>query len=287
MPKSRRKPVFWRRSKPNPRFDIVKLRPASKPRGKRFESLRDAREESERSEELLRSFAGKGSDLADILAECRTGYYECQKPFCPICAGRFRRWFIGQLLRLTEGQSKRVHLYTVLLREAPRADIDNLEPGSFRHVLRKRLERTGLGGIPVIGGFEIVYRAAQRVWVLHANLIVFGGQEADHKKFMRLFKSSKIDRPVMKAALKDPPAQLSYVLKFGTYHRPHEQHGSTKSRAKPLNKREHAALVKWMSRFEFKDFLLMINAKRQDGSKIVLSSPRNAQINLRRPLAVS
>jgi hypothetical protein len=35
-------------------------------------------------------------------------------------------------------------------------------------------------------------------------------------------------------------------------HRPHEQQGSTKSPAKPLNPKEHAALLKWMSQFELR-----------------------------------
>jgi hypothetical protein len=67
------------------------------------------------------------------------------------------------------------------------------------------------------------------------------------------------------------------MLKFSTYHRPHEQHGPTKSQAKPLNPKEHATLLKWMSQFEFADFLLLLNARRQGGSKIVLSSPAAAK----------
>jgi hypothetical protein len=46
-----------------------------------------------------------------------------------------------------------------------------------------------------------------------------------------------------------------------------------KATAKPLNPREHAALVKWMDRFEFEDFLFLMNARREGGTKLVLSSP--------------
>jgi hypothetical protein len=73
--------------------------------------------------------------------------------------------------------------------------------------------------------------------------------------------------------LRDKSEQLSYVLKFGTYHRPYEQQGAAKSPATPLNPKEHATLLKWMSQFEFEDFLLLINARRQGGTKIVLSPP--------------
>jgi hypothetical protein len=263
---------FWRRGKPGHKYDIALLRPADRPRGERFETSQDAREESERSERLLRSFSGGSKTIAEFLQECRAGYYECNRPFCPICARQFRRWFIGDLLRVIEGQ-KEVHIYTLLLKEAAKDKIDSLDPAPFRHELRKRLQRSGLAKVPVIGGFEIVYKAARQVWVLHINLVMIGGKKAARKKFKDTFQGAQLERPLVRATLKDRSEQLSYILKFTTYHRPYEQQGSAKSEAKPLNPKEHAALVKWMSQFEFKDFLLLINARRQGGTGIVLSPP--------------
>jgi hypothetical protein len=272
----RRKNPFWRRGKPKPKHDIALLRPAGMPRGQRFETSADVREESERSEKLLRSFAAGSAVLAEYLQECRAGDYECNKPFCPICGRVFRRWFIGELLRITKGRDH-VHMYTVLLKEAENDKIDELDPAPFRASLRKRLQRSGLGNIPVIGGFEIVYRAKRQIWVLHANLVMIRGDKTARKEFKEKFQSDDLDRPLVQAALRDRAEQLSYVLKFTTYHRPHQQQGSTKSEAKPLNPKEHMALVKWMSQFEFQDFLLLINARRQGGTKIVLSSPGTAK----------
>jgi len=272
MAKARRKSPFWRRNTPKPQYDIALLRPATEPKGERFETPADTRKESERSEKLLRSFSGGKKELAEFLQECRAGDYECNKPFCPICAGRFRRWFIGELLQITKGHDS-VHVYTVLLKEAPTDKIDTLDPAPVRHALRKRLQRAGLGKVPVIGGIEIVYKAKKRVWVLHANLVMIGGKKSARNKFKQTFQDDDLERPLVRAALKDRAEQLSYILKFGTYHRPHEQQGPTKSPAKPLNPKEHAALLKWMSEFEFEDFLLLINARRQGGTKIALSSP--------------
>jgi hypothetical protein len=272
MPKKRRKLPFWRRGKPIPKYDIARLRPQDQPRGERFETLADTRAESERSEQLLRYFSGGSKELAEFLQECREGYYQCNRPFCPICAWAFRRWLIGELLRVTQG-SDAVRIYTVLLKEAPHDKINNLDSTPFRHFLRKRLERAGLGKVPVIGGFEIVYKANRRVWVLHVNLVVIGGKKSAHNKFKRDFENSEMERPIIRKRLKDPPEQLSYILKFSTYHRPHEQHGPSRSEAKPLNPREHAALVKWMAQFEFEDFLFLVNARRERGTKLVFSSP--------------
>jgi hypothetical protein len=276
MGQDRKKPLFWRRGKPNPKYDIAVLRPANLPKGQRFETVADAREESERSEKLLLSFSGGNKVIGEYLQECRDGYYECNKPFCPICARQFRRWFIGELLRVTNGRDQ-VHIYTVLLKEATTHKINELDPAPFRAFIRKRLERSNLGNVPVIAGFEIVYKAKRRTWVLHANLVVIGGKETARAKFEQAFQADGFERAHVKAALKDRPEQLSYVLKFTTYHRPYEQQGSARAPAKPLNPRDHAALLKWMSQFEFQDFLLLINATRQGGNKIVLSSPGAAK----------
>jgi hypothetical protein len=270
MARDRRKPPFWRRGKPKPNYDITILRPADEPKGKRFETLADARQESKRSEKLLRSVVGDNNYIAACLQRCRAGELECGQSLCPICGRHFRRWFIGELFRVTKG-NQRVQVYTVLLKKAPKNEIDTLDPTPFKHSLRKRLVRCGLGSVPVIGGFEIVYKADKRAWVLHINLVVLGGDEKARKTFEESFKGGDIDRPIMGAVLSDAHEQLSYILKFTTYHRPHEQHGSHKARALPLNPREHHALLKWMAQFEFQDFLFLMNAKRQSGNKIVLS----------------
>jgi hypothetical protein len=66
MGQDRKKPSFWRRNKPEPEYDISVLRPAKLPKGERFETLADAREESERSEQLLRSFSRGSKEVADF-----------------------------------------------------------------------------------------------------------------------------------------------------------------------------------------------------------------------------
>jgi hypothetical protein len=71
--------------------------------------------------------------------------------------------------------------------------------------------------------------------------------------------------------VKDPVEQLSYLLKFTTYHRPYEQHGTKKSKAVPLNPPEHFELVRWMAQYTFTDHLFLFNARRR-GVSIELSN---------------
>jgi hypothetical protein len=258
--KDRRKIVFWRRAKPLRKYDIVVVRPASLPKGKRFETLDDVRAESERSEKLLTQAGKVSSPFAATMSECRQGDHCCAKPYCPICARTFRRWLIGELLRITQGKSAK--MMTVLLKAAERTQIESLDPRSYSHLLRKRLQRAGFDKTPIIGGYEMVYRAREKCWILHINLVIIGGDKSAFDKFRGSFSNSEFDRPVVMLELKDRPEQLSYVLKFTTYHRPNQKD------ARPLNRREHNELVKWMAQFEFPDCLFLFNARRQ-GSKIV------------------
>jgi hypothetical protein len=233
------------------------LRPASLPRGQRFETEADAGRESERSEKLLR-----GSGLGIFLQECRVGHYHCEEPFCPRCARSFRRWFIAESLRLAGTQPGKAHMMTVLLETAPHDKIDSLNIGRHSEILRKRLVRSGLGETVVIGGFEVVYKARMRRWILHAHLALFGANADGLARFEENFATSDLDGPVKTVGLNDFPEQLSYTLKFCTYHRPYKQTGPERSPAKPLNRREHLALAQWMHQREFTEFLFLFNVRR-------------------------
>jgi hypothetical protein len=248
MPSKRRKKPFWHRTKPMRRFDIAELRPKTLARAERFETPSDARRESSRSQAVLERYR-RSQICAEYLQDCREGLERCEKTFCPICARTFRRYFTGQLLRLNAECASKVSIAVVLLETAPKGKIDRLQIERYRHSLRKRLERAGLGDMPVIGGFEVCYKAREKVWILHINLVIFSG--------------NKIYRPITSADLNDKIRQLSYVLKFGTYHRPYKQIGSKTSKAVPLNPREHFELIRWMDQYEFSDHLFLFNARRR------------------------
>ena len=207
--------------------------------------------------------------MREYLAECRAGDYVCEKTFCPSCARQFRRWFIAEVIRIAHATPKPAYIVTVLLAQA--TDIRELDVEPFRHSLRKRLDRAGLAEAVVIGGFEMVWRAREKVWVLHANLLILGANEAAMSKFERGFGSSNLPRPTQTVVLKDLPEQVSYLLKFTTYHRPMRQTGPRKSPAKPLNAKEHVAIVYWMYQFHFADMLFLYGVRRQ-GYRLALTA---------------
>jgi len=256
---SRPQKPFWQRRKPLKRFDITMLRPARLKRKKRFETLADIHAESTRSQEVL---ARAGHRLAaEHLSDCQSGAYICEKTFCPICARAFRRWYTGQLLK-HEKAAKRAVVVTLLLETAKRGQLEELHLEDYRPLLRKRLAISFERDVPVMGCFEVVYKATRKQWILHVNLLVIGADEAGLKTLKSQYADSLIHKPFEKANVIDPPKQLSYVAKFTTYHRPGVQSGDRKRRAKPLNPREHGELVNWMNRYRFEDFMFLRGCRR-------------------------
>jgi hypothetical protein len=268
--KSRRMRPYWRRIEPSAAFDIRKLRPHDLRRGKRFETVADVSFESIRSEKLLRRIHG-GKPYSVTLQDCREGHYNCEQTYCPKCARIFRRYIIGELLRLQSASKTKTLVLVVLLEVAPRGKLRDVQIGRYRHSLRKRLVRAGLNHVPILGGFEVAYRARSKEWVLHINLVVFGGCEKAIARFADGFADEIFYRQVERVIVKDAPEQLSYVAKLTTYHRPHQQHGPKKAKAVPLNASEHSELVGWMSQYEFTDHLFLYNARRR-GALIEISS---------------
>jgi hypothetical protein len=251
---------FWRRSPPPRDYDIALLRQPSLEKGQRFETMADVGAECLRSERLLRS-SGYASLPQQYLSECRAGYYHCERTYCALCARSFRRWFVGQTLGIVDQCLGPNQVTTILL--AKSKDINDLDPGNFRASARRRLHQAGLKGGPVIGGFEMVYRAHDKCWILHMNLLTLGSTKLALNKFEESFESAEFVRPTQTVPLVDLPEQLSYLLKFTTYHRPLHQKGPKRSPAKPLNTREHVTLIKWMSRYEFSDMMFLYGIRRE------------------------
>ena len=258
---------FWLRRFPPQTRDITLLRPPCLDKSKRFETGADANAESLRSEAALKS-VGRAFLAQQYLCECRAGDYRCDKVYCPLCGRDFRRWFIAEVLRVLDQRSRNAHNATVLL--AASGNIDDLNPTEHRDSIRKKLDRAGLGSAHCVGGFEIVYRARDKCWVLHINLLIVGAAKSHLAKLESAFATTEFDRPYQCVPLRDVAKQISYLLKFTTYHRPFLQTGSKKPPAKPLNGREHVALVNWLARYKFSDMMFLYGVRRK-GDRLVMT----------------
>jgi len=76
-----------------------------------------------------------------------------------------------------------------------------------------------------------------------------------------LQKSDTAD-PVKVDELRDPDEQLSYCIKFVTYHQPGR-------RRVPLPGDRLVELARWWSRYRFADFLFAYGARRRGGRLVV------------------
>ena len=94
--------------------------------------------------------------------------------------------------------------------------------------------------------------------------------DADDDAISRLKKMSSPDHGrngVVAEELVDPVDQLSYLQKFGTFHRPGKQTSKRRPRAYPLPPGPLLELLRWMSKYRFDDFRFLFGARRR-GTRI-------------------
>jgi hypothetical protein len=263
--------AFWERVRISARLDLAELLPASLPKGKRFETLDDARAYSAATQVVLRRTKRKRYlRHAEALQDCANGDRTCAQPFCPCCARPFRRWLTANLLALTKdaADAKVLTIFAEAFENGRLCDADILVA---QRRLRQRLRRCGFVGSLVIGGTEVSYSARTRTWTLHFHVVVVDAQP----EAIRLLadKCGKDGRWAVKCEdLRDRVRQLSYLQKFSTFHRPGRVRPGQRARAFQLPKAQLLELVEWLSRHNFEDFLFLFGARRK-GKRIVRLNP--------------
>lgn len=244
------------------RFDVARLRPPALPSGQRFETPDDVIRLSERYENVL-----SGTSRA-VLQDCRQGYYTCGRPACPLCARGYRRWFIGETLRLLSSKDLgRGRILTLYLDTVLVGQLDSVHLGRLHARLRKRLFRCGFGGAVVIGGTEIGYRATENVWLVHVHALAIDAHE-DAIEALKAMDTDDHDRAIEVQLLRDPLKQLSYLQKFGTYHRPIPRSGARNTPAFPIPNAALRELLSWWSGTTFDEFRFLLGLRRR-GSRLV------------------
>jgi hypothetical protein len=192
----------------------------------------------------------------------------CGSLMCAVCARRFRFGVIRELLRIARGyrglhEVAVIHLETLPVGTLAKADINRAHDR-----LRKRLHRLGFAGSILIGGTEVAWLARDDVWILHVHLLAIGvPREAWEALEGQLAGSGRFD-PLRVDELQNPERQLSYALKFATYHRPGKIGRNGRAQAYPLPPDRLAELATWWSRYRFKDFVFLFGARRR-GDRIV------------------
>jgi hypothetical protein len=114
----------------------------------------------------------------------------------------------------------------------------------------------------VVGGIEVAWQENWKRWLLHAQVLAIGVDANAWEQLEAALKKSGTAKTVDHVPLCDPDEQLSYSIKFVTYHQPGR-------RLVPLPPDRLVELAAWWSRHRFEDFLFACGARRRGGRIVV------------------
>jgi hypothetical protein len=220
------------------------------------------REAEERNEERLKVLLPRLPDVGRALLKCDGARHRCSLPICAVCARAYRQGPIAQLHALANayvGPHEVATIYLSLIRPGCLAAVD---VPRAREMFRKRLDRAGFKGAIVVGGIEVVWQENWQRWLLHAHAVAIGVDADAWEQLEAALEDSGTAKPVDHVPLRDPAEQLSYCVKFVSYHQPGR-------RLVPLPPDRLVELAAWWSRHRFEDFLFAYGARRRGGRLIV------------------
>jgi hypothetical protein len=244
---SGRPDIFWARIGNSTAIEKVRHQIESKAKALEYRKLN------------LGALRGRDDLLTKSIFRC-TPVDPCAEILCPPCARRYRLWLTSVLLDLA-AQGPPAFIATILLEAVTGRALKKVEPGVLHERVRKRLIRAGVKS--AIGGTEASYEAKENRWIIHLHLLVFEPLEHGRPKLREAFSDSNLDRAVVCQSLADPVAQISYLQKFLTYHRPGRRGSNNRGRAYPMKPEQIDQLAQWTRSLRFEDFLFVLGLRRR------------------------
>jgi hypothetical protein len=265
----RRSRLSWHRT---PVSQLNRSAPAVKPRSSSEPAAaapaqewpgRETRcEAEERNEDRLKVLLPRLPAVGRALLQCDGKHHRCWRPVCAVCARDYRPDPIAQLHALAQADPGPHQVATIYLALFPPGSLGRAELRRTREMFRKRLDRAGFKGAIVAGGIEVAWQAHHQRWLLHAQVLAIGVAAQAWDQLEAALEDSGTADPVMPKPLRNPDVQLSYCIKFVTYHQP----GRLRFSLPPDRLVELAA---WWSRYRFEDFLFAYGARRRGGRLVV------------------
>ena len=222
---------------------------------------RDAKAEKEndrRLEVLLPRLPAVGR----ALLKCDGENHRRSLLICAVCARAYRQGPIAQLHALANAYAGPHEVATIYLGLFPPDSLGDADVRRTHEMFRKRLDRAGFKGAIVAGGIEVAWQENWQRWLLHAHVLAIGVDANAWRRLEAALEDSGTADPVMPKPLRNPDEQLSYLIKFVTYHQPGR-------RLVPLPGERLVELAEWWSRRRFEDFLFAYGARRR-GCQLVV-----------------
>ena len=215
----------------------------------------------------------------EVLVRAISGCDDCEpcgEILCPSCARQYRLWLVPELLHFFP-VGRPAFVATILLVVVPGPSLHKIDLKTIHDRVRKRLLRAGFTA--AIGGTEADFKVHEDRWVVHVHLLIVGDIDEAKPRLKKAFPDIGLGRPVFCRRLENPVAQISYLQKFHTFHRPGSPGFSGRGRAYPLKPQQVVQLAKWTERRRFEDFLFLLGLRRR-GSRFV--AERGFETALRR-----
>jgi hypothetical protein len=207
-------------------------------------------------------------EVARKLARCDGDVWACLLPICAICARLYRIDLYPRLRGLAASFDGPHTIATIYLDRFPAGQLLTANLKRARDFSRQRFNRAGLSGSTLIGGTEVAWQAKRGCWLLHVHLLTIGVPETAWGQLDEAWANSGTADPIQTDELRDLGEQLSYLVKFHTYHKPGQSRANRRARAYPLPPERLAELATWSSQYRLEDFLFLYGARRR-GRKIV------------------
>jgi len=224
---------------------------------------RETRSEAERWNDLrLEVLLPHLPAVARALLKCDGADHPCGLLICAVCARAYRQGPIAQLHALANAYAGPHEIATIYLGLFPPDSLGDADVRRTHEMFRKRLDRAGFKGAIVVGGIEVAWQAQWQRWLLHAHLLGIGVDAHAWRRLEAALEKSGTADPVRPVALCNPDRQLSYCIKFVTYHQPGR-------RRVPLPPDRVVELAAWWSRYRFEDYLFAYGARRRGGQLVV------------------
>ena len=196
------------------------------------------------------------------LLNCDGADHPCRLPICAVCALAYREGAIAQLHALANAYAGPHEVATIYLGLYRPGSLTDADLPRTREMFRKRLDRAGFKGAILAGGIEAAWQDSWQRWLLHVHALCIGVDANAWEQLEAALQDSGTAKPVEVVGLRDPDEQLSYCIKFVTYHQPGR-------RLVPLPPDRLVELAAWWSRHRFEDFLFAYGARRRGGRLVV------------------
>lgn len=251
----------WQTDFPQPEFDPREVLP-------RFEKPKAARKERRFRQSILREGQRTAHHrLAAKLDRC-SGDDRCLSPACPLCVGRFRIWYIGEMLRCLDDVEDLIFVTIINDEHAvPPNGLKECDPRRMSNGLRQQMKRVGFGNVPIMGGIDGDYRERTEQWRPHFHFVAPASAEPAFRELRKRFycSSDQTHKPLVIKRVGNRAKQVSYCFKgYWRSKISYTVGNQMRERARRLPAYRHREWLLWRDRFDISDFMFLYGARRSN-----------------------